>query len=140
MATLFSPNLQPEVLGTTFICLIISSGPTPPAYRHFNNSLLEDVGFVASFQEFWLAWRGRRCAFPSARQWSDVGKVRTWLFCRNYTQGASRRKDAAIEQLEQEVFELERQLATGPRDPSLCGAYQEKQEELRAHHLPSGGG
>ncbi|CAM4659221.1 unnamed protein product [Lepidochelys kempii] len=27
-----------------------------PAYWHFNNSLLEDVGFVASFQEFWLAW------------------------------------------------------------------------------------
>ncbi|CAM5167270.1 unnamed protein product [Natator depressus] len=26
------------------------------AYWHFNNSLLEDVGFVVSFQEFWLAW------------------------------------------------------------------------------------
>ncbi|CAM2097659.1 unnamed protein product [Caretta caretta] len=26
------------------------------AYWHFNNSLLEDMGFVASFREFWLAW------------------------------------------------------------------------------------
>ncbi|CAM5135736.1 unnamed protein product [Natator depressus] len=29
---------------------------TGPAYWHFNNSLLEDEGFVTSFQEFWLAW------------------------------------------------------------------------------------
>ncbi|CAM5075205.1 unnamed protein product [Natator depressus] len=27
-----------------------------PAYWHFNNSLLEDEGFVMSFWEFWLAW------------------------------------------------------------------------------------
>ncbi|CAM2098370.1 unnamed protein product [Caretta caretta] len=27
-----------------------------PAYWHFNNSVLEDEGFVMSFQEFWLAW------------------------------------------------------------------------------------
>ncbi|CAM4660657.1 unnamed protein product, partial [Lepidochelys kempii] len=27
------------------------------AYWHFNNSLLEDEGFVTSFREFWLAWR-----------------------------------------------------------------------------------
>ncbi|CAM2118783.1 unnamed protein product [Caretta caretta] len=27
-----------------------------PAYWHFNNSLLEDVHFMMSFQEFWLAW------------------------------------------------------------------------------------
>ncbi|CAM5160846.1 unnamed protein product [Natator depressus] len=52
-----------------------------PAYWHFNDSLLEDVGFVASFREFWLAWRGQRCAFPLARQWWDVGKVRALLFC-----------------------------------------------------------
>ncbi|CAM2108999.1 unnamed protein product [Caretta caretta] len=42
-----------------------------PAYWHFNNSLLEDEGFVTSFQEFWLAWREQRRAFPSARQWWD---------------------------------------------------------------------
>ncbi|CAM4603359.1 unnamed protein product [Caretta caretta] len=29
-----------------------------PAYWHFNNSLLEDEGFVMSFWEFWLAWQG----------------------------------------------------------------------------------
>ncbi|CAM4600795.1 unnamed protein product, partial [Lepidochelys olivacea] len=40
------------------------------AYWHFNNNLLEDVGFVASFQEFWLAWQEQRCAFP---QCSDGG-------------------------------------------------------------------
>ncbi|CAM5078824.1 unnamed protein product [Natator depressus] len=39
-----------------------------PAYWHFNNSLLEDEGFVTSFRDFWLAWRGQRCAFPSARR------------------------------------------------------------------------
>ncbi|CAM2116256.1 unnamed protein product [Caretta caretta] len=35
-----------------------------PAYWHFNNSLLEDVGFMTSFRKFWLAWRGQRHAFP----------------------------------------------------------------------------
>ncbi|CAM2119875.1 unnamed protein product [Caretta caretta] len=39
-----------------------------PAYWHFNNSLLEDEGFVTSFREFWLAWREQRRAFPSARR------------------------------------------------------------------------
>ncbi|CAM5087679.1 unnamed protein product, partial [Natator depressus] len=103
-----------------------------PAYWHFNNSLLEDVGFVASFREFWLAWRGQRRAFPSARRWWDLGKVRARLFCRDYTRGASRRRDAAIGQLEREVLELDRRLAASPEDPSLCGACREKREELRA--------
>ncbi|CAM2097565.1 unnamed protein product [Caretta caretta] len=71
-----------------------------PAYWHFNNSLLEDVGFVASFQEFWLAWQGQRHTFALARQWWDIGKVSTWLFCRNYTRGTSRQRDAMTEQLE----------------------------------------
>ncbi|CAM2098380.1 unnamed protein product [Caretta caretta] len=103
-----------------------------PAYWHFNNSLLEDVGFVASFREFWLVWRGQRHAFPSARRWWDLGKVHIWLFCCDYTRGASWRRDAAIGQLEREVLELERRLATSPEDPSLCGACWEKREELRA--------
>ncbi|CAM2095775.1 unnamed protein product [Caretta caretta] len=102
-----------------------------PAYWHFNNSLLEDVGFVASFRELWLAWRGQRHAFPSARRWWDLGKVRARFFCRDYTQGASRQRDVAIGQLEWEVLELERHLATSPEDPSLCGAFQEKREALR---------
>ncbi|CAM5136527.1 unnamed protein product [Natator depressus] len=68
-----------------------------PAYWHFNNSLLEDEGFVTSFWEFWLAWRGRQRAFPSARQWWDLGKVCARLFCRDYTQGTSRRRNEAIE-------------------------------------------
>ncbi|CAM5146674.1 unnamed protein product [Natator depressus] len=37
-----------------------------------------------------------------------------------------------IEQLEREVLELERRLAASPEDPLLCGACQEKWEELRA--------
>ncbi|CAM2095538.1 unnamed protein product [Caretta caretta] len=37
------------------------------AYWYFNNSLLEDEGFVTSFREFWLAWRGQRRASPLAR-------------------------------------------------------------------------
>ncbi|CAM2118680.1 unnamed protein product [Caretta caretta] len=115
----------------TVMVSLCAAGPGP-AYLHFNNSLLEDVGFVASFREFWLAWRGQRCALPSARGWWDLGKVHTQLFCRDYTRGASRRRDAAIGQLEREVLELERCLAASPEDPSLCGACREKREELRA--------
>ncbi|CAM2118759.1 unnamed protein product [Caretta caretta] len=70
-----------------------------PAYWHFNNSLLEDEGFMTSFREFWLACRWR---------------------------------NAAIEQLEREVLELERRLAASPEDQLLCGACWEKRKELRA--------
>ncbi|CAM2113425.1 unnamed protein product [Caretta caretta] len=103
-----------------------------PAYWHFSNSLLEDVGSTASFLDLWVAWRGQRHAFPSARRWWDLGKVPARLFCRDYTQGTSRRRDAVIEQLEQEVLELERRLAASPKDPPFCRACREKQEELRA--------
>ncbi|CAM2106918.1 unnamed protein product [Caretta caretta] len=102
------------------------------AYWHFNNSLLEDDGFVTSFREFWLVWRGQWHAFPSAWRCWDLGKVRARLFCCNYTRGTSRRRNAAIDQLEREVLELERRLAASPKDPSLCGACREKWEELRA--------
>ncbi|CAM2111941.1 unnamed protein product [Caretta caretta] len=103
-----------------------------PAYWHFNNSLLEDESFVTSFREFWLAWREKWRAFPSVRRWWDLGKVRAKLFCRDYTRGTSRRRNAAIEQLEWEVLEMERRLAASPEDPSLCVACREKREELRA--------
>ncbi|CAM5078403.1 unnamed protein product, partial [Eretmochelys imbricata] len=103
-----------------------------PAYWHFNNSLLEDESFVMSFREFWLAWREQWRAFPSVRRWWDLGKVRAKLFCHDYTRGTSRRRNAAIEQLEREVLEMERRLAADPEDPSLCGACREKREELRA--------
>ncbi|CAM4546729.1 unnamed protein product, partial [Lepidochelys olivacea] len=103
-----------------------------PAYWHFNNSLLEDESFVMSFREFWLAWREQWRAFPSVRRWWDLGKVRAKLFCHDYTRGTSRRRNAAIEQLEREVLEMERRLAADPKDPSLCGACREKREELRA--------
>ncbi|CAM2113133.1 unnamed protein product [Caretta caretta] len=103
-----------------------------PAYWHSNNSLLENVGFLASFQEFWLAWRGQRWAFSSARRCWDVGKVRTQVFCHDYTRGASWWRDATTEQLEQEVLEFERCLHASPEDPSLCGACREKCEELQA--------
>ncbi|CAM5115340.1 unnamed protein product, partial [Natator depressus] len=107
--------------------------PRPgPAYWHFNNSLLEDESFVTSFREFWLAWREQWSAFPSVRRWWDLGKVRAKLFCRDYTRGTSRRRNAAIEQLEREVLEMERRLAADPEDPSLCGACREKREELQA--------
>ncbi|CAM2115989.1 unnamed protein product [Caretta caretta] len=103
-----------------------------PAYWHFNNSLLEDESFVTSFRKFWLAWREQWRAFPSVRRWWDLGKVRTKLFCHDYTRGTSRRRNAAMEQLEWEVLEMERRLAANPEDPSLCRACREKREELRA--------
>ncbi|CAM5152110.1 unnamed protein product, partial [Natator depressus] len=105
---------------------------SPAAADTLRRYLLEDEGFVTSFREFWLAWRGQRRAFPSARRWWDLGKVCARLFCRDYNRGSSRWRNAAIEQLEREVLELERRLAAGPEDPLLCGACWEKREELRA--------
>ncbi|CAM2097401.1 unnamed protein product [Caretta caretta] len=87
---------------------------------------------MTSFREFWLAWREQRRAFPSARRWWDLGKVRAKLFCRDYTRGTSRLRNAAIEQLEREVLEKERHLAASPEDPFLYGACREKREELQA--------
>ncbi|CAM2120310.1 unnamed protein product [Caretta caretta] len=101
------------------------------AYWHFNNSLLEDVGFVASFREFWLAWRGQQHIFPLARQWWDVGKVHAQLFCQDYTRGTNRRRDVVFGKLEWEILELERHLVSGSRG-STCTAYWEKREELWA--------
>ncbi|CAM2119792.1 unnamed protein product [Caretta caretta] len=72
----------------------LSSEKVGPAYWHFSNSLLEDVGFMVSFREFWLVWRGQRCAFPLARLRWDVGNVRMQLFCRDYTRDASQQRDA----------------------------------------------
>ncbi|CAM2095006.1 unnamed protein product, partial [Caretta caretta] len=103
-----------------------------PAYWHFNNSLLEDESFMASFQEFWLAWREQWRTFPLVRRWWGLGMVRANLFCRDYTRGTSRWRNAAIEQLEREVLEMERCLAANPEDLSLCGACREKREELQA--------
>ncbi|CAM2098334.1 unnamed protein product [Caretta caretta] len=130
-----SSNIRPAPFSDHHLATITTSlrAERPgPAYWHFNNSLLEDEDFMTSFWEFWLAWREQRRAFPSARQWWDLGKVRAKLFCRDYTRGTSRRRNAAIEQLEREVLEMERRLATSPEDPFLCGASREKREELRA--------
>ncbi|CAM2102543.1 unnamed protein product [Caretta caretta] len=102
------------------------------AHWSHRSHMLEDEGFETSFQEFWLAWQEQRRAFPLARRWWDLGKVRAKLFCRDYTRGTSRRRNAATEQLEREVIEMERRLAAIPEDPFLCGACREKWEELRA--------
>ncbi|CAM2118661.1 unnamed protein product [Caretta caretta] len=99
----------------------------------FQQQLVGGCGLVTSFREFWLAWRGQRHAFPSARQWWDLGKMHARLFCHDYTRGASRRRDVAIEQLEREVLELERHLATSPEDPPLCGACREELQALEDH-------
>ncbi|CAM2111025.1 unnamed protein product [Caretta caretta] len=85
-----------------------------PANWHFNNRLLEEVGFVVSFHEFWLAWQGQGCAFLSAQLWSGVWKVCTRLICCDYTWGTSWLSDVVIEQLEWEVLELERRLIAIP--------------------------
>ncbi|CAM2119654.1 unnamed protein product [Caretta caretta] len=135
-----SSNIRPAPFSDHHLATITASLHAErlgPAYWHFNNSLLEDEGFVTFFREFWLAWREQWCAFPSAQRWWDLGKVRAKLFCRDYTRGTSRRRNAAIEQLEREVLEMERRLAASPEDPFLCGACQEKREELQAledHH------
>ncbi|CAM2100439.1 unnamed protein product [Caretta caretta] len=130
-----SSNIRPAPFSDHHLATITASlhAERPgPAYWHFNNSVVEDEGFVTSFREFWLARREQWCAFPLARQWWALGKVRAKLFCRGYTQGTSRRRNAAIEQLEREVLEMERHLATSPKDPFLCGACRKKREELWA--------
>ncbi|CAM2118465.1 unnamed protein product [Caretta caretta] len=130
-----SSNIRPAQFSDHHLATITASlrAERPgPAYWHFNNSLLEDEGFMTSLQEFWLAWREQWHAFPSARRWWDLGKVRAKLFCRDYTRGISRRRNAAIEQLEREVLEMERRLAASPKDLFLCGACREKREELQA--------
>ncbi|CAM2117173.1 unnamed protein product [Caretta caretta] len=54
-----SSSIRPALFSNHHLATMMSSlwkeGPGP-AYWHFNNSLVEDVGFVVSFQEFWLAW------------------------------------------------------------------------------------
>ncbi|CAM2114132.1 unnamed protein product [Caretta caretta] len=130
-----SSNIRPAPFSDHHLATITASlcAERPgPAYWHFNNSLLEDEGFVTSFREFWVAWREQWHAFPSARRWWDLGKVRAKLFCHDYTQGTSRRRNTAIEQLQREVLEMERRLAASLEDPFLCGACWEKREELRA--------
>ncbi|CAM2096377.1 unnamed protein product [Caretta caretta] len=69
---------------------------------------------------------------PKAQWWWDLGKVRAKLFCRDYSRSTSRRRNAAIEQLEREVLEMERRLAASPEDPFICAVCREKRKELRA--------
>ncbi|CAM2105431.1 unnamed protein product [Caretta caretta] len=45
------------------------------AYWHFNNNLLEDEGFMTSFQEFWLAWRAVLALLPKK---GDLCDLRNW--------------------------------------------------------------
>ncbi|CAM2115979.1 unnamed protein product [Caretta caretta] len=70
--------------------------------------------------------------FPRRGNGGTWGRCMSDFFCHDYTRGTSRWRNAAIEQLEWEVLELERHLAASPKDPLLCGACREKQEELRA--------
>ncbi|CAM2106172.1 unnamed protein product [Caretta caretta] len=56
---------------TVFLC----TERPGPAYWHFNNSLLEDVGFMASFWEFWLAWRAMLALLPKK---GDLCDLRNW--------------------------------------------------------------
>ncbi|CAM5108112.1 unnamed protein product [Eretmochelys imbricata] len=77
-----SSNIRPAPFSDHHLATITASlrAERPgPAYWHFNNSLLEDEGFVTSF------WREQRRAFPSARRWWDLGKVRAKLFCHDYS-------------------------------------------------------
>ncbi|CAM4621212.1 unnamed protein product [Lepidochelys olivacea] len=55
----YSSNIRPAPFSDHLLATITASlhAERPgPAYWHFNNSLLEDEGFVMSFQELWLAW------------------------------------------------------------------------------------
>ncbi|CAM2105227.1 unnamed protein product [Caretta caretta] len=156
VATLFSPDLWPEVLGVAeavpghllhlrvriegfVVNLVNVYAPTsdPERLQFYQQasgsfSTLDCHECLVLGGDFNTTHEEQRHAFPLARRWWDLGKVRTRLFCRDYTQGTSRRRNAAIEQLEREVLELERHLAASPEDPLLCGVCREKREELRA--------
>ncbi|CAM2111988.1 unnamed protein product [Caretta caretta] len=126
VATLFSPTLRPEVLGVTeavpghllhlrvrleglVVNFVNIYAPQPVGGRELCDVL---PGVLAGLA-------GAVACLSSVRRWWDLGKVRAKLFCRNHTRGTSRRRNAAIEQLEREVLELERRLAASPGDPSL---------------------
>ncbi|CAM5111109.1 unnamed protein product [Natator depressus] len=54
-----SSNIRPAPFSNRHLSTITASLRAErlgPAYWHFNNSLLEDEGFMTSFREFWLAW------------------------------------------------------------------------------------
>ncbi|CAM2116052.1 unnamed protein product [Caretta caretta] len=66
-----SSNIRPAPFSDHHLATITASlrAERPGlAYWHFNDSLLEDEGFMTSFWEFWLAWREQRRAFPLVRR------------------------------------------------------------------------
>ncbi|CAM2102577.1 unnamed protein product [Caretta caretta] len=85
-----SSNIRPAPFSNHHLATITASllAERPgPAYWHFNNSLLEDEGFVTSFHEFWLAWRVQRHAFPSAQRWLHWTLTEPVSFRRGVRQG-----------------------------------------------------
>ncbi|CAM2112455.1 unnamed protein product [Caretta caretta] len=62
-----SSGIQPAPFSDRHLVTVtasLTSERPGPAYWHFNNSLLEDVGFVASFQEIFWPGKGRGAPFP----------------------------------------------------------------------------
>ncbi|CAM2106959.1 unnamed protein product [Caretta caretta] len=98
-----------------------------PAYWHFNNSLLEDEGFLTSLRKFWLTWRGQRRAFPSG-----PGEGVRPTFLPRLHPGHQPTKKCGDRAVGRGGLRLERCLATSPEDPLFCGVCREKREELRA--------
>ena len=59
------------------------SKPKSPYWR-FNSRLLQDQGFVSSFNFFGETWRVEKARHRSLTQWWDLGKVQIRLFCQQY--------------------------------------------------------
>ncbi|CAM2098432.1 unnamed protein product [Caretta caretta] len=120
-------------------------GLTVGFYRMFCDVLGPDLVTVwaESLQSRVLPLSCWRAVFALLLKRGDLRDLRNWhpvsLLSMDYKIVAKaislrlgQRRNAAIEQLEREVLELERYLAASPEDPLLCGAWREKQEELQA--------
>lgn len=84
----------------TVVAITIPRSP----YWHFNSRLLEDKSFLEGFSSFWAAWREVRMNYQSMRQWWDIGKVQTKLFCQQYTGLTSKYVRMKIESIEREIL------------------------------------
>ncbi|KAK2904012.1 hypothetical protein Q8A73_010669 [Channa argus] len=129
---LFSSTISPvgftdhHLVSTT---LVTSPGEKAKSYWHFNNKLLQDNTFCQDFRRFWEHWRLQKLNFSSLRQWWEVGKAQTRVYCQQYRSYSTARIKTAVRELEADITHLEKELHGGS-DPDTRRVLQEKRLEL----------
>ncbi|KAK2897108.1 hypothetical protein Q8A73_013488 [Channa argus] len=104
-------------------------GEKAKSYWHFNNKLLQDNTFCQDFRRFWEHWRLQKLNFSSLRQWWEVDKAQTRVYCQQYTSYSTARIKTAVRELEADITHLEKELHGGS-DPDTRRVLQEKRLEL----------